>query len=158
MLSSTTFLQQSEPQQSNRAHVAVVDSEVSPQASSDQDRGHYIPMGIVGFIPEVELQVRWRTTTWRKRPRVFGTQSRFDEACAVASQVAGRTIVPGGPKQHVQGRSLSSYAQKPGPKELSMVSETTWCTFSTTRTTSTRLTPLFAVYIEFTDLSRCLHE
>jgi len=44
--------------QSNRAHDAVVDSEASPQASSKQDREHYV--GIVGFVPDVELQHGWR--------------------------------------------------------------------------------------------------
>ena len=62
--------QKSEPQQSYRAHVAVVDSEASPQASSNQDTKNYVATCLVGFTPEVELQVGWWLTTWRKRPRV----------------------------------------------------------------------------------------
>jgi len=40
---------------------------------------------------------------------VFGTQSQLGEACAVASRVAGRTIVPGGPKQHVRDQYITLF-------------------------------------------------
>ena len=66
-------------------------------------------MGIVGFVPDMELQHGWRTNTWRKRPRMFGTQTKLNAACAVASRVAGHTIVPGGPNQHVRDEHLTEF-------------------------------------------------
>ena len=65
-------------------------------------------MGIVGFVPKMELQLALRTTTWRYRPRVFGTQTELNAVCAVSSQVAGRTIVPGGPN-HVRDEHLTVF-------------------------------------------------
>ena len=107
LVPSTTSLQQFEPQQSNGARDAVVDNEASPQASQNEE--HFVIMGIVGFVPDMELQDGWRTTTWRKRPRMFGTQPKLNAACAVASQVAGLAIVPGGPNQYVRNEHLTVF-------------------------------------------------
>ena len=101
LVPSTTSLKQFEPQQSNGAHDAVVDSEGSPQASSNQNEEHFVIMGIVGFAPDMELQDGSRSSTWRYRPCVFGTHTELNAACAVASRLAGRTIIPGGPNQRV---------------------------------------------------------
>ena len=79
------------------------------QASSNQNEEQFAIMGIVGFVPEMELQAVMWTTTWRYRPRAFGTQIDLNAACAVASQVAGRTIVPGGPNQHVRNEHLTVF-------------------------------------------------
>ena len=103
-------------------------------------------MKIGALHPNVELQVGWQTTTLRKRPRVFGTQSTFDAALAVASQVAGRTIVfgvVGGPKQHVQGRFITLFivSAEAGPEGalLGVGDILVHCTSSTTlRTSNTR--------------------
>jgi len=91
------------------AQNAYVDSEASHQASSNQNEERFTIMGIVGFVPGMELEAALRTTTWRYRPRAFGTQTELNAACAVASQVDGRTIVPGGPNQHVRDEHLTVF-------------------------------------------------
>ena len=76
-------------------------------ASSNQDKEHFTIMGIVGFVPEMELQLALLTITWRYRPRVFGNQTELNAACALAARLAGRTIIPGGPNQHVRDEHLT---------------------------------------------------
>jgi len=95
-------------------------------------------MGYFSFVPKMELHDGLRTTTWRYRSRVFGTQTELNAACAVASRLAGRTIIPGGPNQHVRDEHLTMFIVHTvsGLVEARLVSQTTWCTSSTPRTTS----------------------
>ena len=161
LVPSTTSLHQSEQQQSNRAHDAVVDSEASPQPSSNQNKEHCVIVGIVDFIPEVELKVGWQTTTWRKRPHMFGTHSTFDAACAVASRVAGRTIVPGGPKQHVRDRHITLFivhavSALVGAR-LGVGGNLMHIRYATDKVQDVRLTPSFENSIEVTNFGSCSH-
>ena len=102
----TTSLQQSEPQQSNRAHDAVADSETSLQAPTKT--------GSTASSSASSASSR----TWNCKAcggsardandRAY-SQSTLYAARAVTSRVADRTIAPGGPKQHVRGPYLTLF-------------------------------------------------
>jgi len=89
----------------------------------------------------------------------FGSQSTLDEACAVASQVAGRTIVPGGQKQHVRDQHLTLLIVRAvsGLDGARLGFGDNLIRYATHNVQKTRLTPSFADCIELTNVRLCLH-
>ena len=109
----------------------------------------------------MELQDGSRTTTWRYRPRVFGTQTELNAACAVASRVAGRAIVPCGPNQHVRDEHLTVFIVHTVSgllgARLGVADNLVNIQYATDNVQDTSLTPSFADSIEITNFDLCLH-
>ena len=89
---------------------------------------------------------------------MFGTQSTFDAVCAVASRVAGRTIVP--PK-HVRGRYIKLFVVRAESglvgARLGGGDNLVHIRYAMSNVQDTRLTPSFEDSIEVTNFGLCLH-
>jgi len=97
----------------------------------------------------------------RDRPRVFGAQTELNAACAVASRLAGRTIIPGGPNKHVRDEHLTVFIVHTASglvvARLGVADNLVNIQYATDIVQDTSLTPSFAESIEVNNFGLCLH-